>query len=353
MQTINVGIIGTGWCGGIRANTCAASPLVKELHLAEIDEDRLKEVAAETNPTSSTTDYKEVIENDSLDTIIISATPETTHYPMAKEALLAGKHVFLEKPLSLTLEEADELIQIQKDKNLKFAIGYSQRFNHKFAYAKKSLMEKTIGEPVCVLVSRHVTRGLGTKISGRIKLSPAAMEATHDLDFVLWLMEPAKPVQVYSQSAYGAMKNITGSVDAQWIMVTMDNGVILNIGAGWTMPPGHPNYSATWIELTGTDGMLIIDDTHRDVIFNTMENGIRLPMSTMPGEPVEHVFAGPMHNETIHWIEAVAFDRPEMCPAEQARKVMEIYMAADISAELNEAVKLPLVGATLSADAFS
>ena len=210
-------------------------------------------------------------------------------------------------------------------------------------------MEKTIGEPVCVLVSRHLTRGLGKKISGRIKLSPAAMEATHDLDFVLWLMEPAKPVQVYSQAVDGAMKSVTGSADAQWIMVTMDNGVILNIGAGWTMPPGHPNYSATWIELTGTDGMLVIDDTHRDVIFTTMDNGIRLPMSTMPGESVGHVFAGPMHNETLHWIEAVAFDRPEMCSAEKARRVMEIYMAADVSAELNEAVKLPLVETPLSA----
>lgn len=348
MEQIKVGIIGTGWCGGIRANTCAASALVDELHIAEINHDRLKEVVSETNPTSATTNYKEIISNDSLDTIIISATPETTHYTMAKEALLAGKHVFLEKPLALTLDEADELIKIQKDKNLKFAIGYSQRFNHKFAYAKKSLMEKTIGDPVCALVSRHLTRGLGKKISGRIKLSPAAMEATHDIDFVLWLMEPAKPVRVYSQSVYGAMKDITGSEDAQWIMITMDNGVILNIGAGWTMPPGHPNYSGTWIELTGTTGMLVIDDTHRDVIFNSMESGIRLPMSTMPGEPVGHVFAGPMHNETVHWIEAVAFDRPEMCSAEKARRVMEIYMAADISAELNEAVSLPLSEPSLS-----
>ena len=351
MKQINVGIIGTGWCGGIRANTCATSALVDELHIADIDADRLQEVAAQTGPASASQDYRDIIGNDSLDTIIISATPETTHYPMAKQALLAGKHVFLEKPLALTLEEADELIRIQKQNGLKFAIGYSQRFNHKFAYAKQSLVEKTIGDPVVVLVSRHLTRGLGTKISGRIKLSPAAMEATHDLDFVLWLMEPANPVRVYSQSVYGAMKDLTGSEDAQWIMVTMDNGVILNIGAGWTMPPGHPNYSGTWVEVTGTEGMLVIDDTHRDVIFNTMEHGIRLPMSTMPGEPVGHVFAGPMHDETVHWIEAVAFDRPEMCSAAQARRVMEVYMAADLSAERHEAVTLPLSGSALSSAA--
>jgi len=342
MKQINVGLIGAGWCGGIRANTCAASALVDELHIAEIKQDRLAEIAAETSPTSTTTDYREVIARPNIDAIIISATPETTHYPMAKEALSAGKHVFLEKPLALTLDEADELIAIAKKKNRKFAIGYSQRFNPKFAYAKKSLVEKTIGDPVCALVSRHITRGLGNKIGGRIKLSPAAMEATHDLDFVLWCMEPAKPIRVYSQSAYGAMKSVTGLEDAQWMIVTLDNGVVLTVGSGWTMPPGYPNYSGTWIEVTGTDGMLVIDDTHRDVIFNTLSNGIQLPMSSMPGESVGHVFAGPMHNETVHFLEAIALDRPVMATAEQARAVMELYIAADMSAESNEPVSLPL-----------
>ena len=270
---------------------------------------------------------------------------------MARDALLAGKHVFLEKPLALTLDEADELIRIQKARGLKFAIGYSQRFNHKFAYAKKSLAEGTIGDPVCAVVSRHLTRGLGNKISGRIKLSPAAMEATHDIDFLLWLMEPARPVRVYSQSAYGAMQDVTGSEDAQWIMISMDNGVVLTIGAGWTMPPGYPNYSGTWIEVTGTDGMLVIDDTHRDVIVNTMNKGIQLPMSSMPGERVDHVFAGPMHNETVHWIEAVAFDRTEMCSAEDARRVMDVYIAADLSVERSQAVSLPLSAAALASAA--
>jgi predicted dehydrogenase len=353
MKQINIGLIGTGWCGGIRANTCAGSALVNELHLAEINEERLAEIKAETNPTSATTDYREVIARDNIDAIIISATPETTHYPIAKESLQAGKHVFLEKPLALTLDEADELLDIANKNERKFAIGYSQRFNPKFAYAKKSLVDKTIGDPVCALVSQHITRGLGNKIGGRIKLSPAVMEATHDIDFALWCMAPAKPVRVYSQSAYGAMKDVTGLEDAQWTMITLDNGAVLTIGAGWTMPPGHPNYSGTWIEVTGTEGMLVIDDTHRDVIFNTMENGIRLPMSSMPGEPVGHVFAGPMHDETVHFIEAIALDRPVMATAEQARAVMEVYLAADISAESGEPVSLPLARTAASAAAVA
>ncbi|MEE2760845.1 MAG: Gfo/Idh/MocA family oxidoreductase [Pseudomonadota bacterium] len=348
MKQINVGIIGTGWCGGIRAKSCAGYPSVKDLAIAEINPERRAEVQEETGAVTTTDDYRVLLNDHSIDAIIISATPEHTHYPMAKDSLEAGKHVFLEKPISLTLEEADELVDLAAEKNLKFSIGYSQRFNPKFAYVKKSLTDGTLGAPVAAVVSRHITRGLGDKIASRIKLSPAAMEATHDLDFVLWCLAPAKPVRVYSQSAYGVMRDKVGLEDAQWIMVTLDNGVVVTIGAGWTMPPGHPNYSGTWIEITGTEGMLVIDDTHRDVILNTMENGIRLPMSTMPGEPVEHVFAGPMHAETLHFIDAVTNDTPVMVTPEQARQVMEVYVAADISSARNEPVTLPLNSRDLS-----
>jgi len=348
MKQINVGIIGTGWCGGIRANTCAHYPSVAELHIAETNDERRAEVLAETGANSAVADYQILLKDDSIDAIIISATPETVHYPMARDSLSAGKHVFLEKPISLTLEEADELVELARQNNLKFSIGYSQRFNPKFAYVKKSPNDGTLGAPVAAVVSRHLTRSLGTKISGRIKLSPAAMEATHDLDFVLWCLEPAKPIRVYSQSAYGVMKDLTGVEDAQWIMVTLDNGVVVTVGAGWTMPPGYHNYSGTWIEFTGTEGMLVVDDTHRDVILNTMKDGIRLPMSTMPGEPVDHVFAGPMHNETIHFLDAVTNDTPVMVTPEQARQVMEVYVAADISSARNEPVTLPLNSRDLS-----
>ena len=199
MQKVNIGIIGTGWCGGIRAETCAASPYVSELHIAEIKEARLKEVAEKTKPVTATTDYRALLKNDNINAIIVSATPETVHYPMAKETLLAGKHLLLEKPISLTLAEADELIDLARSKSLLFTIGYSQRFNPKFAYVKRSIADGTIGQPVSALVSRHITRNLGNKIGGRIKLSPAAMEATHDIDFVLWCFEPRKPVRVYAQ----------------------------------------------------------------------------------------------------------------------------------------------------------
>ena len=342
MKPINVGIIGTGWCGGIRAETCAANALVDELHIAEIRPERLEEVAKATNPVTATTEYRELIEIDTIDTIIISATPETTHFPMAKEALQSGKHVFLEKPISLEMWEADELIELAESKGLKFTIGYSQRFNPKYAYVKQCLTDGTLGEPVTALVSRNVTRNLGKKISGRIKLSPAAMEATHDIDFILWCLQPAKPVRVYAQAVNKVMYPERGVADCMWITITMDSGVVFTIGAGWILPPAYPNASSTWIEVIGTEGALMIDDTHRDTVLSTLKDGSVFPMSSMPGEPVGHVYAGPMAGETVHFLEAVALDRPVLVKPREARQVMEVYMAADLSVERNEPVPLPM-----------
>jgi len=344
MKPIDVAVIGTGWCGGIRAETLAAHPLVRSLHLAETNPERLREMAAKTKAATAVSDFRDLLKIKTIEAVYISATPESTHYPMAKESLAAGKHVFLEKPIALELAEADELIALSKQKNLKFTIGYSQRFNPKYAYVRKCIRDGTIGKPVSALVSRHITRNLGKKISGRIKLSPAAMEATHDLDFVLWCLEPAKPIRVYSQTNFGTMRETSGAQipDTQWITVTMDSGVSFVIGAGWTLPPGYPNFSTTWIEFVGTEGAIMVDDSHRDVVLNTMDKGMVLPMSTMPGEAVDHTYAGPMAAETIHFLEAVALDRPVLVTAEHARMVMEVYIAADLSAETNQIVSLPM-----------
>jgi scyllo-inositol 2-dehydrogenase (NAD+) len=342
MEPIGLGIIGTGWCGGIRAIAAANSALVGSLHLAEVDPERLAEVKSQTGAVTATTDWEELVADPGISALMISATPETLHHPMAKAALEAGKHVLLEKPMALTLDEADELIEIAEAKGLKFTIGYSQRFNTKQALVKRSLNDGTLGDPVSVLVSRHITRSLGAKIGSRTKLSPAAMEATHDIDFALWCLEPRKPAKVYSQIAWGARQAEHGVPDTQIIVLTMDDGVTVTISAGWSLPPGYPNFSATWIEFIGTDGALMMDASHKDIVLNTMSDGVRFPLSTMPGEYVDHVYAGPMERETIHFIEAVVHDRPVMVEPRLARQTMEVYIAADLSAETGEVVELPL-----------
>lgn len=347
MEQLNVGVIGTGWCGGIRAITAANSPLVGVLHIAEIKAERLAEMARATGAATATSNWEDLIVDPDIQALMISATPESTHYPMTKAALDAGKHVLLEKPIALKLEEADELIEIAESKGLKFTIGYSQRFNAKQALAKRSLADGTLGDPVSVLVSRHIGRSLGAKIGTRGTFSPAVMEATHDIDFAFWCLEPRRPVRVYSQMAWGARRE-QGVPDTQYLIVTMDDGVVVTIGAGWSVPPHYPNASTTWIEVIGTDAALFMDASHRDIVVNSMDKGLYFPLSTMPGEFVDHAYAGPMERETQHFLEAVAYDRPVMVDPRLARVTMEVYLAADLSALENRVVELPLDRSALS-----
>ncbi len=349
MKQVEAAVIGTGWCGGIRSETLSRSALVDKLHVCEIRPDRLAEVAGLTHAATATADYQDIIRNPNISVVYICTTPEQTHFPITRDCLKAGKHVLLEKPIAMELWEANELIALAERGGLKFTIGYSQRFNTKFAYAKKKISDGTLGKVVSVMVSRHLSRSLGKKIASRVKLSPVVMESTHDLDFVFWLLEPAKPVRVYSQGAYGYMQPVNGSYDIMWSIVTMDNGMVVTIGGGWNLPPSYPNYCATWVEITGTEGALVLDDTHRDNWLNTVAEGTRFPMSTMPGEQVDHVFAGQMGPETIHFLESCIMDRPVMVAPSHARMVMETYTAADLSAERNEPVDLPLSNEALSA----
>src|SRR5579862_6170759 len=349
VKTVEAAVIGVGWVGGTRAETLSRTALVDKLHLCEIRPDRLAEVKKLYKPATATLDYNDIINNPNISVVYISTTPESNHYPICRECLKAGKNVMLEKPIALELWEAEELIQLAKQNHLKFTIGYSQRFNTKIAYAKKKITDGTLGNVVSVLVSRNLSRSLGKKIAGRVRLSPVVMESTHDLDFVFWLLEPAKPVRVYSQGSYGYMQPLNGSYDCMWTTVTMDTGLIVVVGGGWNLPPGYPNFCSTWVEITGTEGALVLDDTHRDVWLNTVADGTRFPLSTMPGEQVDHVFAGQMGPETIHFLESCLLDRPVMVTPESARMVMETYTAADLSAERNEPVDLPLSNEALAA----
>jgi scyllo-inositol 2-dehydrogenase (NAD+) len=244
--------------------------------------------------------------------------------------------------MGLELKEADELMSLARESDLKLTIGYTQRFNPKYAYVKKCLEDGTLGRPVTALVSRNISRSLGNKIGGRIRLSPAVMEATHDIDFILWCLAGSRPVLVYSECVSRIMEREHGVPDCQWIVVTMDDGTVFTIGAGWALPPGYPHFSSATIEFVATEGALLIDDSHRDIVLNTMTKGMVLPLSTMPGEQVAHVYQGPMEAETIHFIEAVALNRPLLVTPEQARQVMEVTLAADLSAERHAPVSLPL-----------
>ncbi|MDB4831790.1 Gfo/Idh/MocA family oxidoreductase [Hyphomicrobiales bacterium] len=341
LEQINLGVIGVGWVGGIRATACKKNPLIDKLHIAEINKARQNELKDELEPYAITDNWKDIVDDDDIDAVVISMTPETKRFPMVMECLEKGKHVFVEKPIAPTIKEADEALQLAKKNNLKLTIGYSRRFDPRYAYMNKALKGGLIGDPVTCLISRHSTRELGMKITGRSNLSPASIAGVHDIDYILWAMQPRKPIRVYSQTSGKLFSKNSDNPDHQWVMITMDDGTTITIGIGWILPPHTPNYVQAFIEVIGTEGTLTIDDSHKDIQLSTIKNGIQYPMSSMPGEQIDHVFAGSMHEEVNHFISAIVFDHPVMITGDEAKLVMQVSQAADMSVESGEPVSLP------------
>src|SRR6516225_3675627 len=123
---------------------------------------------------------------------------------------------------------------------------------------------------------------------------------------------------------------------------------LVAIRRGGNVQSTAATHCASWCEITGTEGSLCLDDSQRDNWLNTVSGGQQFPMSTMPGEQVDHVFAGQMVPETLHFLESVILDRPPMVSAEAARRVMECYLAADLSAERGEPIDIPMTNQALA-----
>jgi predicted dehydrogenase len=340
MDKLRLGIIGTGWIGENRARTAAADGRVAELHLADLSPEAGANVGAKLG-AHSVVDHRELLNADTVDAVIVSTAPETTHYPIARDCLMAGKHLLLEKPMALTIAEADELLALARSAGVLFTVGYTQRFHPKFAFVRQQIALGAVGGVTSVLISRHLARDLGAKICRRGELGPAQMEATHDIDLALWWLAPAHPVRVYAQSASGIMRSQFGLPDCTWVMVTMDNGSVVTIGADWSLPVDVPGFSSVIAEVVGREGAVFVDESHRDLLLSTVVAGLVRPLSTMPGERIGPVYQGPMEAETRHFIDCVVTGSPPLVQAEQARVTMQVALAADQSVACGGPVDLP------------
>ncbi len=197
MRHISVVIVGAGRVGATRAITCARGGLVDSLWVIDRDAKLAQSVAEECGGARFGTDYHEALEA-GVDAAIVSAAPETTHYPVSREFLAAGKHVLVEKPMAITLAEADDLIAVADANKVHLSVGFTQRFNPKYAYIKDCVENGTLGRPVTALFSRHLERGIAGTIASRGDLGPAEISTPHALDLLLWWMSESHPVRVYS-----------------------------------------------------------------------------------------------------------------------------------------------------------
>lgn len=127
MRKLKAVVIGVGHLGKEHARIYSQCPNVELVAICDLDS--AKEERAQALGTRFTTNYKEALNNIDLASI---STPTATHYQIAREVLNAGVHALIEKPIADNLQDADELIEITRQKNLTLKVGHVERYNAGF-----------------------------------------------------------------------------------------------------------------------------------------------------------------------------------------------------------------------------
>ncbi len=141
-KCLHVGILG---CGVInQAGHLIAATKARNIHLYAICDvsDELRErMAAIYQPDVQYDNYEEMLQDENIDAVIIGIGDQF-HMPCAKQALLAGKHVFVEKPMGVSIEECEEVQALAEEKGLFLQIGHMKRYDPGLQYAKQFKEEK-------------------------------------------------------------------------------------------------------------------------------------------------------------------------------------------------------------------
>lgn len=142
MKPIQTGLIGFGFSGStFHAPVIQAVPALKLTKVLSSKPEVVKQSLPEAEITGT---LEEMLNDPELELVIITS-PNETHYPYAKEALAAGKHVVVEKPFVIRIEEADELIQLARKQNRILSVYQNRRFDSDFLTVQKCLSQELIG----------------------------------------------------------------------------------------------------------------------------------------------------------------------------------------------------------------
>src|SRR5690242_13089467 len=142
---ITIGQIGCGYWGPNVLRNFSAQPGCWVKYVAEVSPERQNYVRANFPRSEVVSDVDALLSDPSVDAVIV-ATPAASHHVLAKQALEAGKHVFVEKPLATSTEHADELVKLAASRGRTLMVGHTFLYNAAVRYAKKLLAEESLGQ---------------------------------------------------------------------------------------------------------------------------------------------------------------------------------------------------------------
>jgi predicted dehydrogenase len=369
-KELGLAIVGCGVVGRMRATLAKDFPGIGWIGLSDMNEAVGQKLKDDIGANFFTNNFHELIARPEVDAVII-ATSTWAHVEPTLAAVKQGHMLFIEKPLATDAHQSAEVLAAIEAAGVDAVVGYTQRFRRRFLVVKERIQSGQIGEFNCAVVRAFMNRMAPTGevrlTQDRRHLTPMVVSGTHSLDMAFWFMGDAgKPVSIFARSTQNVMMEL-GTKDATFGVFTMENGSMFSMNICWALPKEWPGaVYGLEIGIVGTEGVIDIEDTHRDVILATenaqgpaynpdgltieVERNVDFLTSFPPGDMHDGELWGPMREETQSWFNRIYNGKktPHATAAEGHRNLM-LTMAMDLSAKQGKELKLPIDPAELMA----
>ena len=222
---VNIGIIGYGYWGPNLVRNFAAQAEGKVVKVADARPERLNLLHKNYPSIQGVKTAEEIIQDTGIDAVVI-ATPVFSHYPLAKAALLNGKHVMIEKPMTASVKEAEELIELAESKNLVLMVDHTFLYTGAVQKMKELIDANSIGKPR-YFDSTRINLGLfQPDINVLWDLAP------HDISILTFLIKE----RPYSINATGVSHTHNGIENIAYMTVNYAHDFIAHFNCSWTSP---------------------------------------------------------------------------------------------------------------------
>jgi len=304
MSRLRAGVIGVGYLGRFHAQKYAALENVELVGVADVSRERAEEVAAEVG-TTAFTDYGELLAQVDLVSIVV---PTQHHFPVAKECLAAGCHILLEKPVTQTVAEADELIRMAAERHLVFQVGHLERFNPAIMALKGVLKSPLFIESH--RLAPFKTRGTDVNVVLDLMI--------HDIDIILNMV----PSSVKLVNSVG-VPVLSNEVDIANARLQFENGCVANVTASRVSREAMRK-----IRIFQPDAYISIDYQERKIsIFRKGDEGFPipgLPNVTMEEKSFEQGDA--LLTEITAFVDAVSAGSAPPVTGEDGKRALELAL---------------------------
>jgi predicted dehydrogenase len=286
MTDLRFGIIGWGYWGPKIARNLDSLPHIVVTKVADLDARRLTPLSVSQPWIQTTTQVEDIFQSD-VDGIII-ATPVRTHYQLAKQALLHGKHVLVEKPLTTSVAEAEELVALAEQQQRILMVGHTFEYNPAVNELRKLVQSGDLGKIYCIEAER-VNLGLF-----RSDINVIWDLAPHDISILLYLLGK-KPERIKVQAHAHVQTHIH---DVAHLDLSFADGMAAHIHVSWL----HP-CKIRRVTLIGDLRMAIYDDTNPAEMLKIYNKG-----ADVHADPVVSYRYGAITIPHIDWIEPLRLE---------------------------------------------